>query len=129
MKTYVFNGERWHLDDRPMWCRMRRWLFCAGLRELKNGRLASEGELTPFSVLGHRATFFGHWFQVRTPAGWLVVRFSRDPAGNIVRRGLLGFPEIEHAYISVNGTPQNAHTWLVGCPVDIVRHVATRAVA
>jgi len=129
MKTYVFNGERWHLDDRPVWCRIRRWLVCVGLRELKGGRLASDGELTPFAVFGHRAVFFGYWCQMRTPWGWLVVAFKRDPNGKVIRRGLLGRPEVDHAFVSVNGTPQNAHTWLIGAPGHIVKMVNTRGVA
>lgn len=123
----MFNGERWYLDDRPVWCRIRRWLVCVGLRELKNGRLSADGELTPFSILGHRATFFGHWFQVRTPLGWLVVGLKRDENGRLIRR--IGLPEIDHAYISVNGTPQNAHTWLLGAPSHIVKMVNNRGVA
>lgn len=122
MKTYRFNGELWYVDDRPLWCRVRRWLVTVGLRELKNGRLASEGEITPLTLWGGLVTFFGHWFQLRTPWGWLVVVFKRDAGGKATR-------EVERAYISATGTPGHAHTWLVGTPPEIVKHVERRAVA
>lgn len=122
MKTYSFNGEIWYVDARPMWTRIRRWLACVGMRELKNGRLANEGEVTPLSLFGHRITFFGHWFQVRTPWGWLVVRFKRTENGKLTR-------EVESAYLSNNGTPGCAHTWFVGAPADLVKHIENRPVA
>lgn len=70
----------------------------------------------------HTGWMFGHWFQVATRAGWLVVVLKRDEAGKATRH-------IERAFISLNGTPQNAHTWLVGTPDEIVKHVEKRAVA
>ena len=120
MKTYKFNGELWYLDERPLWTRIRRWLMCLGTKELKSGRLSKDGEWLPAGFLGHRLNLYGHWFDVRTPWGYLVVVFQRDERGRRTRT-------IERAFISPNGTPQHAHTWLVGTPPDIVRHVASRA--
>lgn len=53
MKAYRLTEAGWVIDDRPLWCRVRRWLVNVGLRELKNGRLANEGEVTPLSFFGH----------------------------------------------------------------------------
>lgn len=127
MKTYKFNGELWYVDDRPLWCLIRRWFACVGMRELKNGRLSDEGAITPLGLFGHRINFYGHWFDVRTPWGILVVVFKRDEHGRLVRRGLK--LEVERAYLSPNGTPGFAHTWFVGAPPELVRHVEKRPVA
>ena len=122
MKAYKFNGVTWYIDDRPLWSRIRRWVACVGLRELKNGGLSWEGEITPLSLFGHRITFFGHWFQAQTPWGWLIVKFARTETGRMTRH-------LEEVFISHNGTPGCAHTWLVGTPPAIVKHCETRASA
>lgn len=123
MKTYMFNGECWYIDDRPIWARIRRWIVSIGLREMRNGRLSNEGPITPLSFLGHRLTIHGYWFNAKTPWGWLVVRFERHPVTNKV------LPSIESVYISHNGTPGGAHVWLKGAPNELVKHLETRAAA
>lgn len=122
MKTYVYNGECWHIDDRPIWARIRRWVVNIGLRELKNGRLSNEGQLTPTSFFGHRLTIHSHWLDVKTPWGWLVVALERSPTGKVL-------PSIDHAFISHNGTPGCAHIWLKGAPPALVKHIENRAAA
>lgn len=123
---YKFNGECWYLDRRSPWLRMRQWLFWIGGWELANGAgwrplLSNPNRLlgwmfmppTPISVLGHRATFYGWGLTFRYAGSWLTVTF---PRGDQPLR----------AYVSNDGTPQGAHTWIAGAPRDIVE-MAERA--
>src|SRR5690349_11986919 len=73
MRTLHWNGERWYVNEMSLLKRVRRWFIWIGGWELANGRgwrLRTPREQgrqiwmhpTPVSVLGHRATFYGHWF-------------------------------------------------------------------
>jgi hypothetical protein len=106
MLTYRWNGERWCRDDMPIWKRVARWVVWLGGWDA-HGRLAFRYGFSPVSVLGHRVTYYGHWADIRTPLGILVVNW-RD----------------KHAYISRDGTPDSAHVWLHGAPGDVVRACA-----
>lgn len=108
MKTLRFNGEYWYEDERPMWKRIQEWIcWVGGWKTHSSGgwplrRRLSLQLLTPISLIGHRVTLYGHWFDVKLPIGVLVVNV-RD----------------RYAFISRNGTPGAAHTWLYGAPHDI----------
>jgi hypothetical protein len=107
MRTLHWNGERWYVNQQSAWKRVRRWFVWVGGWERANGegwqfRTPYLGRHlwhspTPVSVFGHRATFYGHWLQVRVSSGWLVVNFRE-----------------RYAFISANGTPNQAHCWLWG---------------
>lgn len=107
MNTLRFNGERWYVDRRSLWKRVRTWFVWVGGWEEANGagwrfRIPVGSRRiwmtpTPVSFLGHRLTIFGHWFDFRVPGGVLVVNFRE-----------------RHAYISRDGTPSSAHHWLWG---------------
>ena len=107
MKTLHWNGERWYVEERSVLSRLRKWFVWFGGWERADGRWQFRTPRTlghriwmyptPVSVLGHRVTFFGHWLQVRVSSGWLVVNFRE-----------------RYAYVSANGTPNNAHCWLWG---------------
>jgi hypothetical protein len=125
MKTLHWNGERWYVNEQSLLKRVRRWFVWFGGWERANGGWQLRIEYatgrkgwvhpTPVSILGHRATFFGHWMQVRWVGGWLVIDWRE-----------------RHAYISSNGTPNRAHCWLWGVrasnsnlPVEAQRLVLT----
>ncbi len=119
MNVYRFNGSVWWLDKRPLLKRLRQWVLWLGGYERSDGTWdRSGGDPTPVSVLGHRATYYGWGFQVRTAYGWLVVvwRVNGKP-----------WSGIERAYVSPCGTPQHATIWLVGTPPEIVKNVEQRA--
>jgi hypothetical protein len=111
MTTLRFNGEYWYEDERPTWKRIQEriaWIggwqthgpksrFPVSLRQRLSWEL-----LTPIALFGHRIVLYRHWFDVRTPYGTLVVNLRE-----------------RYAFISHNGTPTAAHTWLYGAPHDI----------
>jgi len=110
MKTLRWNGERWYVDTRSLWKRVRQWVIWVGGWERANGAGwqftagRSGGRTvwmtpTPVSLFGHRITLFGHWFDLDVPSGRLVVNLRQ-----------------RHAYISRDGTPNRAHHWLWGTP-------------
>jgi hypothetical protein len=110
MVVYRWNGERWYEDDRSLWRRALRWVCWVGgldAHGLSAFKYGLEG-LSPVSVLGHRVTWYGHWADIRTRWGILVVNWRDD-----------------HAYISRDGTPDRAHVWLRGAPRDVI-HEARR---
>ena len=113
MKTLRWNGERWYVDSRSLWKRVRQWVIWIGGWERANGAgwqfsikhpYRRVGRIwmgpTPVSLLGHRVTFFSHWFDFRIRSGVVVVNFRE-----------------RHAYVSRDGTPNRAHHWLWGVPV------------
>jgi hypothetical protein len=113
MKTIRFNGEFWYEDTRSLAKRVAEWIVWVGgwstFRKFSLGfRLR---HLTPVSIVGHRTTFYGHWFDVKTPEGVLVVNLRE-----------------RYAFISRDGTPGRAHLWLYGAPREI-REAAERRVA
>lgn len=92
MKIYKWNGEKWCVDDRSVWRRLLEFIVWR-----------PDGTWSFFSVLGHSATYFGHWAQLSLGRrGWLVVNW-RD----------------KYAYVSVDGTPGSAHVWLWGAPQEV----------
>jgi hypothetical protein len=110
MRWYKHNGEHWYADDRSLWKRLRQWVVWFGGWERPNGGGWSfRGGPTPVSLFGHRLTLHGHWFDVRTPAGYLVVDVRERTA-----------------YVSPNGTPRHAHTWIRGAPHDVVAAAEAR---
>lgn len=122
MKTYKHNGEYWYVDARSPFKRVRNWLIWFGGWEKADGagwkirRDSPRGGIygpRPVSILGHRVTFFGSWFDVRLPHTILVVR---------LRAGYDGGP---YAYLSRDGTSSRAHHWLFGAPRG-VRKAAER---
>lgn len=106
MRTLRFNGERWYVDSRSLWKRLRQWVVWVGGWERANGKgwalstTNGRGRLwlspTPVSFFGHRLTIYGHWIGAGRRAR-LVVNF-RD----------------RYAYLSVDGTPSGAYAWLWG---------------
>jgi hypothetical protein len=117
MRVYKHNGEHWYADDRSLWKRLRQWVIWLGGWELANGggwRLRTSGgkvaDPFPVSVLGHRLTVYGHWLSAVTPRGYVVV--------NVRER---------HAYVSTNGTPRGAHTWIWGAPHEVRKAAEARA--
>lgn len=126
LKTLKWNGEYWYEDNRTVWKRLRQWAIWIGGWEVQTEQLTAGAwtlwrgkEPTPVALLGHRVTWYGHWFQARTPWGVLVVRFARDERGRMKR-------EIESAYISHNGTPGGAHVWIVGADHHVLDAINRR---
>lgn len=106
MRTLHWNGERWYVNERSILSRVRKWFVWFGGWERANGRwefrLRHVGRSLwlspcPLSILGHRVTFYGHWMQMRWFGAWLVIDWRE-----------------RHAYLSTNGTPNQAHCWLWG---------------
>ena len=105
------NGERWY-HPKPRLTRLRHWfLWVGGWSTFRRRNLSfrvKPKNLTPISVLGHRATLHntgGRWWaDLRTPRGYVVVSKA-------------------HCYLSTDGTPTSAHLWWWGTP----RHVAAEA--
>lgn len=124
MRTIHHNGEHWYEDRRSLFKRIRTWFVWFGGWEKANGagwQLRRDKPMsgfygpTPVAILGHRATFFGDWFQVRLRRVYLVVR---------LRKGYSGGP---YAYCSPNGTPSQADTWLFGAPFEVRKAAKERA--
>ena len=117
MRTYHWNGEFWYRRDWSLFHRIRNWFIWIGGWEKANGEgweifhKTFQGwriwDPTPISLFGHRVTFFGNWWQMRTHLGYLTV--SRV-----------------HAYISRDGTTSTATIFYWGAPPDIVRQVQER---
>jgi hypothetical protein len=113
MKTYHWNGERWYLRDWSIFHRIRDWFVWVGGWETANGKgwrlfipcgnrriMMSP---TPVSLFGHRITFYGWGWNIRTRTGWLV--YTRRPERSL--------------YHSTDGTPRGATVWYIGTPYDI----------
>lgn len=120
MRIIKFNGECWYETNSSLWRRALEWVVWIGGARVFKLLVEADGpmsvlkhwhHLTPISVLGHRATFFGNWFQVRLSSGILVVRFEREN-------------EPGYAFISPDGTPQKAHTWIGAAPAEIIEAAA-----
>lgn len=119
MRLHRFNGEHWYVDERPVWRRVLRWAFWPGgwetfspkrpwrrpgdagwsLRE----RLTLD-KLSPMSLFGHRITYYGWGIQWDSRWGYWVAVWQPGPL---------------HIYLSANGTPSEAHVWLVRPPWDV----------
>lgn len=119
MKVLKWNGEYWYVDARPVWERILSWVVWVGgwkvwreMRRFRPEKLHLD-TLAPISVLGHRLTWYGWGFDVKTPEGVLVVVMKKVGWG------------IERAYVSRDGTPGGAHVWIVGAPPEVL-HAAVR---
>lgn len=104
MRLVRWNGEKWWVDDRPVWRRILRWVAWFGGWEAHSPKLNGASKrplrkrlrmLTPVSLFGHRITFYGWGWQVRRRGGWWVKS----------RNGV---------YWSPNGTPSEATIWFRG---------------
>jgi len=106
MVTLKWNGENWYEDRTPLLSRIATWLVWVGGSSLSSP--------TPVSLFGHRATFYGWGAQVRLPGGdLLVVSWCGSPPTDWWRTAP------RQVYVSPSGTPDRAHTWLVGAPRDV----------
>lgn len=116
MRTIKFNGEFWYEDCTPLLARLATWLIWVG-----GGSLRSPA---PVSLLGHRVTFFGWGAQLRLPGGDLLTVSWPGVDPKLAWRS-----KPAAIYVSRDGTPQNAHIWLVGEPHEVreaVRKVGRR---
>jgi len=108
MRTIHWNGERWYVSEQSLVARARRWLVWFGGWEKANGAgWDIKGSPAPVSLFGHRFTHYGWGWQAATSGGWLVYT-KRCPA--------TGKPAL---FISRDGTPGRAHTWLFGAPPQV----------
>lgn len=121
MKTKVWNGEYWYIDERPLLMRVRHWVIRIGGWERNPKRKAkSEWRIvrrsgldkrlriedpTPVSLFGHLLTF--QWFGV----SW---RRRKDYVCWNWRQTMGQRPGKGYAYVSRNATPWAAHYWLWG---------------
>lgn len=106
MITWHHNGEYWYEQDRTIVQRIVRWLIWIGgwgaHSSQRMRRRLTWDHLAPISAFGHRVTFYGWGYQVKTPWGILV--WSK-------RSGQI--------YISNDGTPNTAHIWIKGPPAEV----------
>lgn len=119
MRTLKFNGEFWYEDRTPLLERIATWIIWIGgwrvFRERPVFGRRKLSYLTPISLLGHRVTFFDWGAQVRVPSGDHLVVVWRS-----------GHIDTPYVYVSADGTPSRAHTWLYGAPGAIERAAAMR---
>jgi hypothetical protein len=123
MKTYHWNGDEWYERDWSVWHHFRHWFIWLGGWERANGsgwrlylntKKVGGGNrklwLSPYpvSLFGGRITFFGWGWDLKVKGGWLVY-------SSIGRRKL---------YISPNGTPSQAVSWLIGAPDSVKKNAA-----
>jgi hypothetical protein len=83
MRTLKYNGERWYVDERSLWKRVRQWVIWIGGWEKANGKgwqfLIDYGNKkslmspTPISLFGHRITCYGWGWQIRIRRGCYLV--------------------------------------------------------
>ncbi len=105
MRTLKFNGEYWYEDYTPIWSRIATWVVWVG---------GSRRHPTPVSLLGHRVTFYEWGANVRLPGGdLLVVSWCGVDPRHWWRTKPVS------VYISRDGTPASAHTWLIGDPPEL----------
>ena len=119
MRTVHWNGEHWYENNEPLWQRFLGWLIWPGgwLRwDRKTGRhkwaRARRWDPTPLSVLGHRFTHYGRFWQLAWRGGWFVWLRRSDWDCK--------------AYWSPNGTPTSATFWLGGAPKNVEAELAAR---
>ncbi len=118
MRLTRWNGEYWHHDDRNILRRVAGWFVWAGgwhahspkapwsTRRLHAWTRLKPDMLAPVSFFGHRFTYFGWGAQWRVKgAYWVYVR--------------PGAQKQRQVYRSSNGTPSDAHIWIVGAPPDV----------
>lgn len=125
MKVYKFNGEYWYESSDSALLRVLKWAVWLGGYSVVAKLVREDGwrsiprhwrNLTPVSVLGHRATFYGRrrWMEIRTRCGFLVIRFRNEN-------------QVPCAFLSPDGTPQNAHTWFGNAPRDVREMARTKS--
>lgn len=119
MRTYIASPTGWQADDRPLWARLRRWAFTMAERELKNGRLDSQGARLPMAFVGERVIIKVGRFELATPWGMLVVNYE----GRTIKQAFLA-----HRQPDMFGV-HHIHTWLYGAPPAVTKVVENRAVA
>lgn len=124
MKTMHWNGERWYQRDWSVVKHLRSWVVWVGGMEQPNGegwRLPRvhnvHGKrwrchprnvfdaLTPFSFFGRRITCYGWGWSFNPRNGRRILTISRSG----LRKG---YPT--KVYLSHDGTPHQATTWLRG---------------
>ena len=115
MKTYHWNGEYWYERRWSILHHIRHWFFWIGGWEKANGEgwqlrhQRPQRKLKdpfPIALLGGRITFYGWGGQIRGLHRYLV--WSRS----------VGSLKI---YLSHNGTPGGATTWIKGVPYEIYK--------
>lgn len=125
MKSVHWNGEMWYLRDESIPRRIVKWfIWTGGWRHLGDWNILQRSRYvkgkpwwrrisspTPLSLFGHRITIYGWGGQVRLRGRYLVWT-NRRTGGNT--RGY-------QVYISPDGTPMRAHTWLYGWPYQVDR--------
>jgi hypothetical protein len=120
MKTYHWNGEYWYERNWSLWHHIRTWFIWIGGWEKANGagwrlRYEHSGKLkspAPVSLFGDFFTWYGWGWNIRVKRGLLVYSHSGGRARKM--------------YISPNGTPSQAVTWLFGAPNEIKKKAEER---
>jgi hypothetical protein len=116
MKTYHWNGEYWYKRDWSLLKRIRTWLIWIGGWEIANGagwklfrKTGNHWRLcdpTPISLFGHRFTYYGWGWHLRTHLGYLTYSRAGRPKPIM--------------YLSPDGTPGRATIWYLNPPHEII---------
>lgn len=129
MRTIHWNGENWYERDWSIAHRIRHWVIWIGGWEKANGEgwhilrknphpLLYPGwrghiqSPTPWSLFGHRFTHYGWGWNLRIGRDYLTyVKRQRYCDGRTLTTHRL--------YLSPDGTPGQAHVWLLGWPHEV----------
>jgi hypothetical protein len=118
MKLHRWNGERWWVDDKGLLKRIALWvLWPGGWQTFTTWPLRERVKphyWTPFSLFGHRLTFFGWGVQWRVKGGYCVLSGLNHPE------------RPARIYWSPDGTPDRATVWFWRAP-KTVQHAAAEA--
>lgn len=113
MKTYHWNGEYWYERRWSLFHHIRHWLIWIGGWEKANGegwhltQVFNKRKLrspTPVALFGGRFTHYGWGWNIRFRKTYFVWSRSGRPL---------------HIYLSPDGTPGRATTWIKGVPYEI----------
>lgn len=105
MNTIKWNGEYWYEDHTPLWNRIATWLLWIG---------GTWRDPAPLSLFGHRVTYLSWGLEMRLPGNdLLVVSWCGRPPAEYFRS------KPESVYVSPDGTPGRAHTWIIGAPREV----------
>jgi hypothetical protein len=130
VKTISFNGEFWYEDNTPLLQRLATWCIWIGGRQRWDRLLGRHvwqsrawqglghavSGLMPIALFGHRVSIHSHHARVRFGGDYICVTWRSGSAS-----------VVPYAYISRDGTPQSAHTWLLNPPRALARAARDRA--
>lgn len=129
MRTINYNGEYWYADSRSSLRRIVEWIVWLGglgtwryindRHEPLAARIRHRWRqgLAPVSLLGHRLTYYSWGASMRINGTLLTV---------VWRSGCPSGSALPYAYLSHDGTPQNAHAWLLNPPAKLVAEARER---